>query len=116
MSVVAVYDCMLFFRAVIRPSGVGRLFDLVYRGCVTLCLGTEVLAEIRDVLTRPKLVAKYINLAIEAGASYLVSTDLDLLDLMDQSTAEGNDFQKWFPGLRIVTPSAFESLVARLAP
>ncbi len=89
---------------------------------MTLCLSAEILAEVRDVLTRPKTQRKspllspewaelflqnaaskavvlaevpravalardskdepYLNLAVAAKASYLVSRDLDLLDLM----------------------------------
>jgi predicted nucleic acid-binding protein len=50
---------MLFFRAAARPRLARPLFELVHKGEVTLCLGPEVLAEIRDVLTRPKLLAKF---------------------------------------------------------
>ena len=44
----------------------------------------------------------YVNLAIEAGASYLVSRDKDLLDLMNDP-----DFRSRFPGLTILDPVAF---------
>jgi hypothetical protein len=59
VSTLAVYDCMLFFRAAARPRLARPLFDFVHGGQVTLCLSPDVLAEIRDVLTRPKLIAKY---------------------------------------------------------
>jgi len=49
----------------------------------------------------------YVNLAIAAGASYLVSRDKDLLDLMKWNTEEGRDFQKRFRSLKIVTPEVF---------
>jgi putative PIN family toxin of toxin-antitoxin system len=49
----------------------------------------------------------YVNLAVAAGAGYLVSRDRDLLDLMDQATEAGKDFCQHFPGLRILDPVAF---------
>ncbi|BBO34187.1 putative toxin-antitoxin system toxin component, PIN family [Lacipirellula parvula] len=71
MSTLAVYDCMLFLRAAARPRLARPLFDLVYQGDVTLCLGPETLAEIRDVLTRPKLLAKFPALTPEAVDAFL---------------------------------------------
>lgn len=49
----------------------------------------------------------YINLAIVAGAEFLVTRDRDLLDLMGSDTKEGRDFQQRFPKLRILDPVAF---------
>ncbi len=71
MTKLAVYDCMLFFRAAARPRLARPLFDFVHSGQVTLCLGPDVLAEIRDVLTRPKLVAKYPALTKQAVDAFL---------------------------------------------
>lgn len=156
MSTLAVYDCMLFFRAAARPRLARPLLDFVDSGQVTLCLGPDVLAEIRDVLTRPKLVAKYpaltkqavdaflaqhlrmaawisnvpehyiltrdpddskyLNLAITASAPYVVTSDLDLLDLMDPQSAAGTDFRARFPGVEIVSPASFEVAVAKISP
>lgn len=147
---------MLFFRAAARPRLARPIFDFVHGGQVTLCLSPDVLAEIRDVLTRPKLVAKYpaltkqavdaflaqllrlatwindvpehyvlardpddsmyLNLAITAGARYIVTTDLDLLDLMEPQSPAGVDFRTRFPSVEIVTPAAFEPLIAKPTP
>ena len=100
---------------------------------------TEVGQEIADVLTRPKLQAryslltkeradklieilkekakliekipshftyprdpkdeKYINLAIQAKADYIVSRDGDLLDLKTNHTEEAKDFRRRFRSL-----------------
>src|ERR1700733_5161188 len=49
----------------------------------------------------------YINLALAAGASYIVSRDRDLLDLMRWDTEDGRDFQKRFRSLKIVRPETF---------
>ncbi len=48
----------------------------------------------------------YVNLALAAGAAYLVSRDNDLLDLMRETDA-GNDFRRRFPSLMILNPVAF---------
>jgi putative PIN family toxin of toxin-antitoxin system len=156
VSTLAVYDCMLFFRAASRPHRVQLLFEFIDHGQVEICLSADVLDEIRDVLTRPKLLAKYpaltrqavdsflaryvapakwinnipehyvvardpkdskyVNLAIEAGSSYLVTTDLDLLDLMEPMSAAGQDFRSRFAGLQIVTPPVFQAVVAQSSP
>jgi putative PIN family toxin of toxin-antitoxin system len=71
VSTLAVCDCMLFFRAAARPRLARPLFDFVHNGQVTLCLGPDILAEIRDVLTRPKLTAKYPALTKEAVDAFL---------------------------------------------
>jgi putative PIN family toxin of toxin-antitoxin system len=142
---------MLFFRAASRPQRDRPVFDFVENGSVTLCLGADVLAEVRDVLTRPKLIAKYpaltleavdaflahylakahwfddvpehfvlsrdpkdskyLNLAITANAPYLVTTDLDMLDLMTSEDAEPRDFRQRYPGLQILDPAAFEATI-----
>lgn len=49
----------------------------------------------------------YLNLAIEAGAQFLVTGDRDLLDLMRWDTEEGRIFQSRFRELRILDPVAF---------
>jgi putative PIN family toxin of toxin-antitoxin system len=48
----------------------------------------------------------YLNLAIAAGASYLVTWDKDLLDLMADNP-DGTAFRSRFSGLLILTPVAF---------
>ena len=147
MSTLAVYDCMLFFRAAARPQRTYTTFRIVEEGHVTLCMSPGVLAEIRDVLFRPehqtkfpaltpKAVdmflarylravnwfpnvpevytlkrdpkdSKYVNLALAAEAPYLVTTDDDLLDLMNPTTADGGDFTQRFPSLKILEPVPF---------
>jgi putative PIN family toxin of toxin-antitoxin system len=48
----------------------------------------------------------YLNLAIASAASYLVTRDNDLLDLMSDKP-EAIDFHSRFPGLKILDPVAF---------
>jgi putative PIN family toxin of toxin-antitoxin system len=54
----------------------------------------------------------YVNLSLAAGATYLVTWDADLLDLMKENP-EGSAFRSRFPGLRILTPVDF---LRELAP
>jgi putative PIN family toxin of toxin-antitoxin system len=50
----------------------------------------------------------YINLAVAAGASYLVTWNAKHLTyLMKQDTPEGRDFCQRFPGLEILAPPPF---------
>jgi uncharacterized protein len=64
------------------------------------------------VLQRDPKDSKYLNLAITAGAVFLVTLDRDLLDLMRPESSEGRDFRNRYPAIQIVTPTAFEALVA----
>ncbi len=139
----AVFDCMVFLQGAGRPSGPARAcFRLVEEGQVTLCLSTPILAEVRDVLTRPKTLRRfplvtpewvetflqnveskalllpevpptftlerdpkdepYLNLALAVQASYLVSRDRDLLDLM-----EDENLRQRHPDLTILDPASF---------
>ena len=54
---------------------------------------------------------KYISLAIEAAASYIVSRDSDLLDLMTGFDELSKDFRRRFRPLKIVEPLSFLNLV-----
>jgi putative PIN family toxin of toxin-antitoxin system len=148
MSDRAVFDCMTFLQAAMRATGpAAACFRLVDRGIVQLCVSSDVLAEIKDVLFRPSLQRRYktlapakvekfmadveakclliaevpavlsyardpkdepyVNLAVTAGARYLVTRDKDLLDLMNEETPEGKDFRQRFPGLTILDPVTF---------
>ena len=50
---------------------------------------------------------KYVNLAIEVAATYLVSRDNDLLDLMTGATDECKDFRRRFNSLTVIEPVKF---------
>jgi putative PIN family toxin of toxin-antitoxin system len=66
MKPVAVFDCMVFLQGAGRPAGPARAcFRLVDEGRVTLCVSADVLAEVRDVLTRPKTQRKFPLLSPE---------------------------------------------------
>src|SRR5689334_6014511 len=115
-TIGAVFDCNVLLQAVVNEGGPAfACIGLVDGGHVTLFLSPETVAEAADVLTRPKLRAKfhtltpervqvfleyirgkatlvatvpsvftltrdpkdekYINLAVAAGAAYLVTRD-----------------------------------------
>jgi|SRR5665213_286354 len=152
MSVSAVYDCMIFLQAAANPARVHSTMRLVESGKVQLHVSQDVLAEVRDVLSRPRhrekfpaltpenvsefleyvarhsrLIdsvpdvytvasdpkdSRYVNLAIAAGATHLVSWDRHLLGLMNLTTAEGADFRNRFPNLQVVNPEDFVAMVA----
>jgi putative PIN family toxin of toxin-antitoxin system len=138
----AVFDCMIFVQALANAKGpASACYELVRGGRLRLDVSSDTLAEVDDVLSRPKLRRKlpgltdnaveaflrdivgrstmfsdipeafrlerdpkdepYINLAIASGASFLVTWDRDLLDLMDD---EG--FRQRFPSLTILEPTA----------
>lgn len=56
---------------------------------------------------------KYINLAIEAEADYIVSRDKDLLDLMSDISVEAKEFRQKSRPLKIVEPIEFLEIIAK---
>ena len=74
MSVPVVYDTMLFLQAAVQPVRVHRSFQAVQEGLVTLCLSAELLAEVRDVLTRRKMRQRFPALTPEAVDAFITET------------------------------------------
>ncbi|MDQ3131735.1 MAG: putative toxin-antitoxin system toxin component, PIN family [Acidobacteriota bacterium] len=54
---------------------------------------------------------KYVNLAVEAEADYIISRDKDLLDLMTDVSIEGKEFRQKFRPLKIVAPVEFLRII-----
>lgn len=54
---------------------------------------------------------KYLDLAIETEADYLVSRDKDLLDLMTDISIEGKEFRQKSRPLKIVEPIEFLKII-----
>ncbi len=65
------------------------------------------------VLQRDPKDSKYLNLAITAVAPFIVTLDLDLLDLMKHENAEGRAFRSRYPDIQILTPTQFEAVMGK---
>lgn len=74
MSIPVVYDTMLFLQAAVQPLRVHRTFQAVQEGLVSLCLSAELLAEVRDVLTRGKVREKFPALTPEVVDIFIGET------------------------------------------
>jgi putative PIN family toxin of toxin-antitoxin system len=78
-----------------------------------LAAGIETIATVVDqvpvAFTYPRDPddAHYVNLAVVAQASLIVSRDRDLLDLGDLTRQEAIEFHRLFPTLRILEPVQF---------
>lgn len=134
---------MVYLQAVANENSPAfACFNLMDDHRIQPCLSEAVLAEVLEVLNRPKLQMKfrrltperiaaliqrvqaksvtlddvprlftyerdpddekYVNLALAAGASFIVSRDKDLLSLMSDL-----DFRRRFPQLTVVDPVEF---------
>ncbi len=142
LKIRAVLDCMVFLQgAARRESPAGACLLLAELEAIELCLSEEILSEIRDVLSgelvqrflaaiekravvfpevphgfdyeRDPKDEPYINLAIAAGASYLVSRDNDVLGLAKLSNPDGARLQGHAPHLQILDPVSFLAEVRR---
>jgi putative PIN family toxin of toxin-antitoxin system len=154
MTPRVVFDSVVFLQAAGRPSGpAAACLVLLSEGRLTLCLCSQVFAEVADILNRPRVRRRFplltdervdrflldvrakatfidavppaftdardpddeplVNLAVAAGARYLVTWDNDLLDLMGETTPAGSDFRQRFPGLTVLNPVA---LLRAMAP
>lgn len=59
----AVFDCMVFLQGAARQGGPsGICLQLVDAGAIDLFVSNEIIAEIRDVLNRPRLRRKFSGL------------------------------------------------------
>jgi putative PIN family toxin of toxin-antitoxin system len=143
---------MIFLQGLVKEKGFAvECLELFEKGAVELFVSEEILAEIADVLTRPKLQErfslltaerverlleligqkavliknvpqifrysrdpkdeKYINLAVEANADYIISRDNDLLDLMTDFTDEAKEFRQRFRPLKVIEPLEFLRII-----
>ncbi|MBI1832274.1 MAG: putative toxin-antitoxin system toxin component, PIN family [Planctomycetes bacterium] len=76
MTVRAVFDCMVFLQGAGRPTSPARAcLRLVDEGDVTLCMSADILAEIRDVLPRPKTRKKSPSLTPESVAEFIKNVE-----------------------------------------
>jgi putative PIN family toxin of toxin-antitoxin system len=79
----AVFDCVILLQAAGRPFGPSAAcLQAVRDGRLKLFVSDDILAELRDVLTRPKTLRKFPALTLEA-------VDVFLLDLANRATTFG---------------------------
>ena len=72
----AVYDCMIFLQgAASAESPAALCLLLAERRLVELCLSDAVLAEIKDVLGRPRLRQKFTRLTDEFVSKFLATLE-----------------------------------------
>jgi len=72
----AVFDCMMFLQAAARRnSPAGICLRLVESGAIELYLSEEILTEIRDVLTRPRLRQKFPALTDQLVGQFLAAVE-----------------------------------------
>lgn len=63
---IAVFDCMLYLQSTISPSGpAAACLRRVEEGHVRLVVSFDILKEIRDVLSRPKIRQRNTELTDE---------------------------------------------------
>jgi len=73
-KVRAVFDCMIFLQgAARRESTAGMCLLLVELGAIELCISKEIVDEIRDVLTRPRVRQKFSSLTDRLVDGFLES-------------------------------------------
>lgn len=84
MTPRAVFDCMVFLQGAGRPAGPARAcFRLVEEDQVTLCLSAAILAEVRDVLTRPKTQRRFPLLSPEWVETFVQNVESKAVVLTD---------------------------------
>ena len=72
MTIRAVFDCMIYLQAASNWNGAsGECIRRSLFGDFELCQSLQVLAEIRDVLTRPKIEKKFPELTLDRVNQFL---------------------------------------------
>jgi PIN domain len=74
MTARVVFDCMVFLQGAAQPASPARAcFQVVDEGLVSLCVSPAVLAEVRDVLSRPELLKRFPALSAEWVTVFVTS-------------------------------------------
>jgi len=83
-KVRAVFDCMMFLQgAARRESPAGMCLLLVELGAVELCISKDIVDEIRDVFTRPRIRQKFSSLTDQLVDRFLESLERDAVFVHD---------------------------------
>ena len=76
-----VFDCMVFLQGAANPDGpAAACLRLAEKGHVELCISSEILSEVRDVLTRPKMQHRFSALTEETVSAFLARGTSTLLE------------------------------------
>ncbi|MFN0278528.1 MAG: putative toxin-antitoxin system toxin component, PIN family [Pyrinomonadaceae bacterium] len=116
----------------VSTETINEFRDVIFRPHLSTLLPdlsvSQIESLIEDILTfsnlrRPKSTykfdrdpkdAKYIDLAIESRAEYLITRDNDLLGLMTDYTVEAKEFRQRFRNLKIVDPDEFLRIIRKM--
>ncbi len=80
---------MVFLQGAGRPAGPARAcFHLVDQNRVTLCIGNDIIAEVRDVLTRPKTQKRFPLLSPQWADAFVQNVEAKAVLLADVPKAE----------------------------
>ncbi len=72
----AVFDCMMFLQgAARRESAAGACLLLVELDAIELCVSQEIMAEVRDVLARPRVRQKFPALTDQMVDRFLAALE-----------------------------------------
>jgi putative PIN family toxin of toxin-antitoxin system len=72
----AVFDCMIFLQgATRRESAAGACLLLVELDAIELCVSREIMAEVRDVLARPRVRQKFPGLTDQIVDRFLAALE-----------------------------------------
>jgi putative PIN family toxin of toxin-antitoxin system len=71
MSDRVVYDCLIYLQAALRPERSHTTMVAARTGRAALCVSPEILAEVRDVLTRPEIQSKSPALTPESVDGFI---------------------------------------------
>ncbi len=84
---------------------VERLLEILNQNATLIKNVPKIFVYARDLKDE-----KYINLAVEAKADYIVSRDRDLRDLMTDFTDEAKEFRQRFRPLKVIEQKNFYKL------
>ncbi|HLA94461.1 MAG TPA: putative toxin-antitoxin system toxin component, PIN family [Pyrinomonadaceae bacterium] len=78
-----ILDCSVFWRAFFSPLGTSRACtNLILEGVVAHFISTEILVEVRDVLTRPETLRMFPSVTTDDAESFISH-------IVDQTTFVG---------------------------
>lgn len=93
VTLKVVFDCNVFLQALLNPNGpAGQCNQLVDTGEVELYVSEEVLAEVAEVLSRPRIRKLAPALTIEVIEAFIV--DLRLKSICLRNIPEEYHFER----------------------